>query len=504
MTAPVAIDVALKDRRLFGAALGLADTWSTWFAVLKAAFGVALSRQERGAFEAVAGGRSPPRARVRELIAVAGRRSGKSRVSAAVVAYIATCVDHSAKLSPGEPGVVLALAASRAQAGVVFSYVRAFLESSPILRRQIETMSAEEIKLKGNIAIAVHANSFRTVRGRTLIASIFDEASFWRDETSANPDIETYRAVLPSMASTAGMLICISSPYRRTGLIFSKYRDSFGKNDARVLVVQGSSTVFNPTLDESVIAMARADDPQAALAEWDAQFRTDIGAFLDDQSIDAAIGHGRPLELPPHADVRYFCFVDMGGGRHDASVIAIVHIEGEGEQRRYVADVARGRHGDPQAATAEFVELAKQYHCSTIVGDNYGADWAANAFREAGCEYRRSKLVRSELYLEGLPLFTRGLIDLPDHARLIRELRLLERRTARSGRDTVDHGVGGSDDHANALFGALHLAASAAAQPEPPIVMPFIYSQPRNFPGSSLGGGSGDWQSWLARPGFWG
>jgi len=36
---------------------------------------------------------------------------------------------------------------------------------------------------------------------------------------------------------------------------------------------------------------------------------------------------------------------------------------------------------------------------------------------------------------------------------LLRELRLLERHTHRSGRDTVDHPKGGRDDHANAVCG---------------------------------------------------
>lgn len=465
VTAPVAIDVALRDPRLLGAAFGSIDTWATWIAVLKAAFGIELNLQERRAFEVVAGGRTPPKVKVRELIAIVGRRGGKSRVAAAVATYIATCIDHTEKLSPGEPGVILVLAASRAQAGVVFAYVRAFLESSPILRGQIETVTAEEIKLRGNIVIAVHSNSFRTIRGRSLVACIFDEAAFWRDETTANPDVETYRAVLPSMASTNGMLICISSPYRRVGLIFSKHRDSFAQEDTAVLVVQGASSLFNPTLNEGVIAAARASDPQAALAEWDAQFRNDLAQFLDEVSIDGAIDRGRPLELAPMEKTRYFCFADMSGGRHDASSLAIVHAEGNGEARRFIADVVRGRRGDPAAATREFAELAKQYGCSSITGDNYSADWVSAAFRDSGREYVRSRLTRSELYLEGLPLFTRGLVNIPDHAQLLRELRLLERRTARSGKDSVDHGIGGSDDHANALFGAMHLAAKPVHVP---------------------------------------
>ena len=54
-----------------------------------------------------------------------------------------------------------------------------------------------------------------------------------------------------------------------------------------------------------------------------------------------------------------------------------------------------------------------------------------------------------------LPLFTRGLARLPNHPKLLRELRLLERHTHRSGRDSVDHPRNGHDDHANSVAGVL-------------------------------------------------
>ena len=40
----------------------------------------------------------------------------------------------------------------------------------------------------------------------------------------------------------------------------------------------------------------------------------------------------------------------------------------------------------------------------------------------------------------------RGLVRLLNHPQLLRELRLLERHTHRSGRDTVDPGRGGHDE----------------------------------------------------------
>jgi len=47
------------------------------------------------------------------------------------------------------------------------------------------------------------------------------------------------------------------------------------------------------------------------------------------------------------------------------------------------------------------------------------------------------------------------LVRLPDHGRLLNELRLLERQTHRGGKDSVDHPRGGHDDHANAVCGVL-------------------------------------------------
>ena len=109
--------------------------------------------------------------------------------------------------------------------------------------------------------------------------------------------------------------------------------------------------------------------------------------------------------------------------------------------------------------------------------------------------YRRADRNKSELYLEMVPLFTRGQISIPDFAPLTKELRLLERRVARSGKDNVDHPVGGSDDHANVLAGVAALASAKALQ-KIPFVMPFSVSRSRSFPGSggvSSGIGAADW-----------
>jgi hypothetical protein len=54
-----------------------------------------------------------------------------------------------------------------------------------------------------------------------------------------------------------------------------------------------------------------------------------------------------------------------------------------------------------------------------------------------------------------LPLINIRTIDLLDHDRLVTQLMSLERRTSRSGRDSMDHAPGSHDDIANAVAGAL-------------------------------------------------
>jgi hypothetical protein len=449
------IDRALADRRLLGAALGDLGSWRVWLTALRAAFGLRLDEGELATFRRVAGDRAPPGKAVRELWAVVARRSGKSRVAAALAVFLSLFRLH--KLAKGETGYVLVLAATQDQAKTVFQYCAGFIEASEALRREVVSVTAHEIRLSNNTVIGVHANSFRSIRGKTLLACIFDEVSFWRDEASATPDIEVARAVTPSLVASNGMLIGISTPYRRMGLLHAKHRDHFGVNGDDVLVVQGDAATFNPLLSAKLIEAHKAADPEAAVAEWDAQFRSDISAFLSEDLIELAIDRDRPPELPPQQGVDYQCFVDASGGRHDSFTACVGHKDSAG---RFIVDALRGSEApfDPMVAARSHADLARSYGCYRAVGDCYSADWVVSAFRECGLAYERSEKSKSDIYLEGLPAFARGLVCMPEHKRLGRELRLLERHVSRAGRDRVDHGRNGSDDYANALFGAIHLA----------------------------------------------
>jgi hypothetical protein len=335
---PIDIDAAMCDRRLLGATLGSLDSWDTWRIALKAAFGLGLvTDRERELFAGIAGGREPPKRRPRESWILAGRRSGKSRMAALIAVFIAIFVKP--KVAPGETPCVLVLAATTDQARVVFGYCKAFLEASSILRKEIDNITVAEIRLRNGTVIAVHPNSFRSTRGRTNVCCIFDGISFWRSDESATPDREVYNAILPSLATTNGMLLGVSSSYRRAGIMYNKYRDYFGVNNDDILVLCGTSLQFNPTFDVAVIEAQRAADPVAARSEWDSEFRPDVAEFLSDQLIEAATDHGRPLELPPRKQYNFSAFCDPSGATgRNSYTLAVGHPEGE----QFIVDLVRG------------------------------------------------------------------------------------------------------------------------------------------------------------------
>lgn len=450
---------ALADPALFGTILA-GDTWAAWRVVLIAAMGEPLNSDERALFEALTGRPQEPGEMVEELWAIVGRRGGKTRAIAVLGAYLAALCDHASVLAPGERGSLPIMSASVPQAAKCFSYCLGIFNEVPLFTQEVERQTADTIGLSTRIDIEVRPASYRTIRGSTAIAAIGDEVAFWLgDYSSANPDSEILNAVRPALATTGGPLICISSPYARRGEMWNAYRRYYGAGgDPRVLVAKGPSRTFNPGLSQKVVDRAIERDASAASAEYLAEFRTDVEAFLGREVIDKVTALGR-LELPPDSRHRYVAFVDPSGGSADSFTLAIAHREGDCG----VLDAVRERKPpfSPDGVVTEFAELLKAYGLHSVTGDRYGGEWPRERFRVAGISYEPSERTKSEIYQGLLPLVNSGRVELLESERLANQLSTLERRVARGGRDSIDHSPGGHDDLANAAAGALVLAAGS-------------------------------------------
>ena len=78
-----------------------------------------------------------------------------------------------------------------------------------------------------------------------------------------------------------------SSPYAKRGELYNAFRRHYGKDDAKVLVWKAATLAMHPTLDERIVDEAYESDPEAARAEYGAEFRTDLADFVTREAIDA-------------------------------------------------------------------------------------------------------------------------------------------------------------------------------------------------------------------------
>lgn len=452
---------ALTDMNLIGAGLapnGDIETWRNWFVIVKAAYGLGhtLNDEELALFKRLTGGRNVPSRRVRRCVVFAGRRSGKSNLTAAIGLGTALFADTS-MLKRGEVGHVMVVSPTRDQSQSIMNYAEGMASSSELIARRISGRTAESLTLNdGKVALTVNAASHRSTRGKTLLAAVIDEATQLRDAESATPDVELVRALTPGLISTGGTLWVISSAYRKAGWMYSQWKDHFGQDSDDVLVIQAATHDLNLSINEAAIMAAVDDDREANRAEYLSEFRDDIGSLIDDDTIEAAINYGRPAELPFIVeDMKHLTFfADISGGRHDASTLCGGFTNRDGT---FIPVGVWGRDAphDPVAVIAEFAEIIRRYRCNRVISDNYAGTFVSGNFERQGIKFTRSKLVKSAIYLESVPHFMQGKVELINHKKSLRELRLLERRVSKSGRDAVDHPKNGSDDYINSVLGCL-------------------------------------------------
>jgi hypothetical protein len=445
---------AMNSPRLFGPHFA-GPSWDVWRACIKAMFAEPMNHSELTAFRSVAE-RDPPKKRVSEAVFVVGRGGGKDSVASLIASCIAINFDPRGKLRPGEVATIMCIAVDREQAGIVANYIKAYFEQIPALAAVVKTIDRDGVTLRNGVAILVATNSYRSVRGRSILCFIGDEVAFWRSDDSAAPDFEVAGAVAPGLARMNNSLsILISTAHKRSGLLYQKWKDHYGRDDDDVLVVRGGTTTFNPTFDAKTIERQIASDPALYRAEYLSEWRDDLSTFISRELLDAAVDRGVTVR-PPQPDITYKSFCDPSGGSGDSFTMAIAHAEGDAA----VLDCLVEIHApfNPDDATLRIAATLKSYKISSTVADRYAAQWPVSSFDRNGIKLEHSERDRSAIYLDVLPIFASGRARLLDNSRLVSQFAQLERRTFATGKDRVNHGRAGHDDCANAVAGAMVLA----------------------------------------------
>ncbi len=431
----------IRDPELVGS-----DLSSHQETALRLLYGLPLSKKQADIAKRALDTRAVPHKEFNEGTFICGRRSGKSdRLAANIAVYEAACGGHHQHLTTGERGHILLIAQDMRAARVLYRYILAKLKSSQLLSQLVQDIRKEEIELKDGLTISILPCSFRALRGFSVPVAILDEVAFFRVD-GANVDKEVIDAVRPAQATfPRAKLIKISSPYWKKGELYRDFASRQHRKD--LLCFQAPSKLMNPTLSQSFLDREKARDPAMFDREYRALFSDRITAVFDRKAVEACVVLGR-YELPFSSGFRYVAGVDPSGGGPDEFALAICHQEGN----RIVQDVIRGwRTQRPGDVAQEAAQQLKSYRIGVVTGDRYSGEWVRQAFRDQGIRYQVSKLTASDAFLELLPRVNQGSIELLDDRVQTDQLIALERRTSRTGKDTLSHPPSGHDDRANAL-----------------------------------------------------
>jgi hypothetical protein len=161
-------------------------------------------------------------------------------------------------------------------------------------------------------------------------------------------------------------------------------------------------------------------------------------------------------------DRQHYAFIDAAGGQgRDSFCAAIAHQEDRDGKAVAVLDAifeARPPF-DALAVVSDVAAFLKRYDCTSAQSDAYAGNIIVDAFTRHGIVVTPDAPVRSDLYLQFLPIASSRSVELLDDERLRRQLVALERRRRAGGRDGVNHPPNGHDDRCNAAVGACLLAA---------------------------------------------
>jgi hypothetical protein len=452
-------------------------------AVLKAIYGLPLTRDERLAFLELSEGREPNPKGYEDVVMVVGTRAGKSQIGAIIATYEAVRWGPvlSGILAPGQTARAILIAENKKQAGEVRGYIEgniATLENPAcghdchwnggILAKtegQERAITGEAVKLRWPVEFYVYPANKAGVRGATGLCAVLDEIAYWQcGEGAYNQDTKIMRAVRSRFATLAALKpkkVIISSPDEEVGVLWDEYSK---RATSKALVVKCPTWVFNPNVDQDFLDREQEKDAEDFATEYGAEFRKPGGGnvFLPAEIVEQCIDRER-LTNPYKATYDYIAWMDAGF-KQDPFAFGIGHAESDAEGTRAIVDHVqrwvppkrKGAHLDPDEIIPEMVAVLKAYGIDKVRGDQFSDVTLKGMLERSGIKFIESpasNTEKTEAFKNFRGGLRAGLVELPDFPPLILELKALVKKTTSGGHVHIAAPTGRNahDDMANVV-----------------------------------------------------
>jgi len=470
-SAQISIIEAICDKRIISDSLSPAQA-----SLLKLIDNLPLSSEEAEIAIEATGRKELPQQVFRIVLAICGRRSGKSvKICANLVVFQACIARHP--IPAGERGTVLLVAPTEKQARHTFRIIEEKIRRSPTLNRLIvvaRSSSGEStLELSNGVDITVAAANSKHVRGANIIAAVFEEGAFFQNSDTGTYNLEEIvNAVRPGMLTVPdSKLIIVSSPWIQSGYSWELYRDRDKHPD--VLVWRAPSWVMNPTLDQGELDRERQRNEAYWRREYAAEWVvTASSPLLPADAVEAAVGLPGVAEFPWKSGYAFCVGLDPSS-RGDDFGLAVAHAENNKIIVDYVKAwraPGRGRYIDYNVVLPHIIATMTRYRAPKCWSDQVASAAISAALTKEGFQFEQTTTfgtkAREKFHLLRQKLVSGDLI-LPDDPELIHQLKALEEILADAGRSTVEARTGKDD---KAVVTALAVWAAATQTPIKPWV----------------------------------
>ncbi|MBN2196778.1 MAG: hypothetical protein JW751_28490 [Polyangiaceae bacterium] len=444
--------------------LGIRPFSEAWTVSLKGAYGVPLSPSERELFLQLTDGVSDrPGEGWQEFVANVGRGGGKDDAIKTVVNYECKYGGHEVAAAPGQRLPAYVLCPLRSQAGGMVRMIQGEAQL-PAERRHVANVTRDAIEFKNGTVAQVQTCDDVAVVGDTVIVAVRNEWALFGDNDRL---IESnLRPALRQIAGTPPhRLIGITSSYTKEGEAWETFNANYGRKDADVLVVQGSTLTFNPNVDLAYLARERRRLTALEYAMhfgcvWQDSVQDGYFAAVLDHSID----RGRPSSVQRQVGVAYAVSMDPAWIR-DGWGLAVAHAEqADGQPISVIVDYVDavtpaevGSLGTTGVLEHRVRLVARGFGTTVVLTDQAQAQSLGDIARTLGMhlEYRPwTAANKAATYQTVFAAMRDGRVRLPDDPALIREFSSIGTRLLRSGHEQIE-ARHGHDDRVSAVVMAV-------------------------------------------------
>lgn len=418
---------------------------------------------------------------IRDVTMILGRRAGKTMCASLLAIYNAIKVNWQPMLGRKKIATILVMSHTTEFSNETIGEIRSIINDSPILSRLIDTkqkntQSTIALKVpfldkKGNITysnvrLRSNAASSKSSRGSACPVIIADELAFFGSDPHAKEtDKEIMRAVTPSMLQfeDSAMLITLSTPNTRHGVLYEKYDNRFDL-PKKCVVLKAPSWVFNNRYRSEDFYDFWKEDPENFTREFEANFVDSLSSFLNPEFIDLAVMKGSKV-IPAAAKkskVKYIAAIDAAF-KGDIFTVNVVGI-GDNRITQHATLGFKGTRTNPIKAyeVAKAIrELNKQYDFSVVYADQFSFQPLKEIFSGFGITLEErvfTNTFKQKIYKNLKYLLDSQIIDLLDHPATINELKEIQVEISTTGKIRIMHPPGGHDDYADSLAIAAYIA----------------------------------------------